>query len=283
MVEHGCVLGIDVGYSQRKKSTGFCVLWWNANTIDWRCQNAGTDDNSRKQALHHLLSPDHLDVLAVAIDGPLRPQLVGDSTTCRLSESLLMRGQFQKRGKPGATNSGSGPKLHVGATRLAHFILAQVNITSATHLPSIYTKTIVEAFPNQFLGVLCDEVIYPQTPHKKRKWTDTLYPIVRSKLEDLVKSLLPDRKVNGDWNLDDHEEIAGLVCALSALCVAAHQFVAVGSDDDGYIILPPQVSWGQSEMSSVSWAERELRRNLEAVIKHFPTAAVYNNGEKWKL
>jgi hypothetical protein len=39
----------------------------------------------------------------------------------------------------------------------------------------------------------------------------------------------------------------------------------------------------QSGMSAISWVERERHRNLEAVIKHFRTAAVYSNGKKWKL
>ena len=36
-----------------------------------------------------------------------------------------------------------------------------------------------------------------------------------------------------------HDDRAAFVCALTAVCVAAGDFVAVG-DDDGWIVLPPR-------------------------------------------
>jgi hypothetical protein len=38
----------------------------------------------------------------------------------------------------------------------------------------------------------------------------------------------------------DHEHRAAVVCALTAMCVARQQYVAVGDSRNGYIILPPQ-------------------------------------------
>jgi predicted RNase H-like nuclease len=280
LAENGHVLGIDVGYSDSRKTTSFCVLSWDNQVVDWQLENTGTDDNSRIQALQNLLPGNPRGVLAVAIDGPLRPKLIVDVLTFRATESLLSRGQFQKRGKPGPTNGGSGRQLHQQATKLACLAMQQIHILSSVHIPAIHEYAIVEAFPNLFLGVLCDETNYPR-PVRRRKWTDCLYPELTEKLEDLLLLFLPGRKINGDLDLKDHEGRASLVCALTALCVAAQRFVAVGSDSDGYIILPPSDRWAQGSATSESWAERELRFNIKSVARRFHRPVVYKNNEVW--
>jgi predicted RNase H-like nuclease len=280
LADNGHVLGIDVGYSDRRKTTGFCVLSWDNQMVDWQLENTGTDENSRIQALQNLLPGNPRGVLAVAIDGPLRPKLIVDVLTFRATESLLSRGQFQKRGKPGPTNGGNGRQLHQQATKLAHFALQQTQILPSVHIPAVHEYAVVEAFPNLFLGVLCDETNYPR-PVRKRKWTASLYPELKDKLQDLLLSLLPGRKIKGNWHLKDHEGIASLICALTALCVAAQRFVAVGSDSDGYIILPPFDRWGQGSATSEAWAERELRLNIKSVARRFHRPVVYKNNEVW--
>jgi hypothetical protein len=69
------VLGIDVGYSPTRKTTSFCALQWDDQAIHWRCYNTTSDDGKRLNALHKLLPAEPRRVLAVAIDGPLRPNL----------------------------------------------------------------------------------------------------------------------------------------------------------------------------------------------------------------
>ena len=78
----------------------------------------------------------------------------------------------------------------------------------ASHPCAIHEKAIVEAFPNLFLGTLCDEENYPEKPSRQRKWTDTLFPLVAERLGLLLKCLLPRREIKGSLALDDHEEIA---------------------------------------------------------------------------
>jgi hypothetical protein len=62
-------------------------------------------------------------------------------------------------------------------------------------------------------------------------------------------------------SIRDPEERGALVCASSALCVAAEPFVAVGDPDDGDVILPPLHLWGGSP-GGRAWAEETLRGNL---------------------
>ncbi len=58
------------------------------------------------------------------------------------------------------------------------------------------------------------------------------------KLNALVNHCLPGRHLSIEPNsVVNHDDRAALVCALTALCVAALSFVAVG-DEDGWIILP---------------------------------------------
>src|SRR2546422_11352339 len=64
--------------------------------------------------------------------------------------------------------------LHAHATRLANFVLRERRVRPAAHVPAIHARAIVEAFPNLFLGVLCDEADYPRAARRRRKWTDTL-------------------------------------------------------------------------------------------------------------
>jgi hypothetical protein len=139
----------------------------------------------------------------------------------------------------------------------------------------------VEAFPNLFLGVLCDEADCPRKPAKKRKWTDSLYPLVKPKLEGLLRLLLPCRQQAASLDIRDHEEIAAFTCALTALCVSARRFVGLGSETDGFIILPPSGLWGRATTDAGRWAEGALRRNLVAVAREFPGATIYRDGRVW--
>lgn len=277
----GKVLGIDVGYAPTRRTTAFCALSWDAHEMDWAFERAEKDAERRVNALRNLLD-DRAKVLAVAVDGPLRPGLRLDTQSYRAAESLLSRGEFQKRGKPGPTNAGSGPQLHQEATCLAKLALRQLLVAQAEHVPSIHERAIVEAFPNLFLGVLCDEANYPARPVRKRRWADSLYPLVKPRLVELLRSLLPCRELQSSLDIEDHEGIAGFTCALTALCVAARRFVAVGSPADGFIVLPPSDLWGKRAENSVPWGKVELHRNLETVTGDFPGAAIHEDGRIWE-
>ena len=187
----------------------------------------------RRQALDALLGDDRA-VLSAAVDGPLRPGLAtGDSQ--RACEAVLSTGPMQKRGKPGSSSGSSGPRLHREATRLAELALATCDIAHCASKLQIRDRSIVEAFPNFFLAMLHDTSTYPASPAKKRKWTDDLFPRVRSRLLDLIRSLLPGREVTSSLDLHDHEHIASFVCAVTALCFVAGHYAAVGSRDDGFM------------------------------------------------
>jgi predicted RNase H-like nuclease len=68
--------------------------------------------------------------------------------------------------------------------------------------------------------------------------------------------------------LTNHDDRAALICALTALSVAADDFTAVG-DADGWIVLPPRPFVR-------SWA----RADLEANAREMPGLACYYQGRR---
>jgi len=271
--QQGVVLGIDVGYSATRKTTGFCALSWGDDKVTWQCENTSTTESDRRACLARLLNG-RTRVWAVAIDGPLRPHL-SSGTSYRACESCLSRGAFQRRGKPGASSSPSGQSLHTAATALAMLTLDSAEVVPAKHVPSIHSRAIVEAFPTLFLGVMCDVATYPP---KTRRWTDALYPVVQPKLAQLLGCLFPGHNIQWPWAPLGHEQIASLVCALTALCVLNRRFVAVGDADDGYIVLPPPAWWGRDGSGRPGWAWTELAAHLPNVRRRFPGAVICKVG-----
>ena len=255
----GSVLGIDVGFSQNAKTTCFCLLTWDRSNISLNFQRAGTDIEDRKLALTKVSISNHMD--GVAIDGPLTHglRLVPHY---RSAEALLSRGALQKRCKPGQTSAPIGQQLHRHATDLANLALT-FNISDATHFQPIHAKRIVEAFPNAFLAALIPETDLPplRRDASDRYWETSV--LNTSRLENLVKVLLPNRRLQFNLrNCTDHEHRAGVICALTALIVVVGLHVGVGDPVDGDIILPSRNSWGISKTASSSWMEMELRSNV---------------------
>ena len=77
-------------------------------------------------------------------------------------------------------------------------------------------------------------------------------------LECLLARLLPGRHLAlrlGD--VTNHDDRAALICAVTALCVAADDFTAVG-DADGWIVLPPR-----RFMRDWAWADLEANAREE--------------------
>ncbi len=179
----------------------------------------------------------------------------------RTAECVLSRGAFQKRGKPGQTNSGVGRQLHRHATLLAKMVLRHCPVGLAQMPFSVSPDAAVyEAFPNLFLGILRPEVGYPDRPLKRRRWTDCHFPCGARKLEECVGTLLPNRELARPLKgQEGHERVAALTCAITALAAAAGQCVAVGAPADGYMVLPRLSLWGLSAKGE-RWAERELRK-----------------------
>ena len=273
------MLGIDVGWSQKRPTTGFCLIEWRNRRVHLECCQAGTDEDDRRSKLRQLVGKRQL--LAVAIDGSLVPGL-GITAQYRPVEALLSRGKFQRRGKPGPTSSGSGQRLHQEATKLARLVTSNQDLAPAAFPCRVSQKAIVEAFPNAFLAFLHPDEGFPRQPQQSRRWTDTLFPRVSQRLPQLLEILLP--KYQLDFNIKQvkgHDTVASFICAITALCVVLARCVIIGDPHLGYIALPPLELWGQSLSGDSRWALDALRDNWAAVRHQFPEISIYrdNNPE----
>ncbi len=275
--DSGAVLGIDVGWSPKKSTTGLCLIEWANRKINLCCSEARVDD--RQEKLDQLIRGRRL--LAVGIDGPLIPKLE-TTKRYRAAEALLSRGKFQLRGKPGPTNGGSGPELHKQATILAKLTLSTQDVGLAAYPYKVHEKAVVEAFPNAFLAVLHPDNTFPLKPEVPRRWTDTLFPRLHQKIGELLGFLLSQHKASfslGD--IQSHEGIASVICALTALCVVFGRCIAVGDRGLGYVVLPPLEFWGESTGSSHQWARDTLRNNLPGVRSQFNDVVLYRDNKPW--
>ncbi len=257
--ESGAVVGVDVGWSEKKKTTGVCLLRWDARSVTLECKRTGTDPVQRRKDLRDLVKDGK--VLAFAVDGPIRKGL-DEIGVYRDAEQMLTR-KFQERiGKPGQSSSGNGRKLNRAASEVAKSVVEMDCLAEARHTAAIHQYAIAEAFPTSFLGVMLDDGQIPIAGARSDVYfehllgPDLLRPQIpaQNRLLGLVQDLLPARTVaNHLAEVTHHEDRAAVICALTALCVVARRYVAVGDQRNGYIILPPRVQAGSPGLQPWAW------------------------------
>ena len=240
MNARGSVLGIDVGWSKKRKSSAVCRFFWSRKEVKWEIQRFRAIDSDREETIKRVV--ENRMLLAAAIDGPLRPEF-DEVDSYRGAERLLSRGELRKRvGKPGQSSSPNGKKLNDQANKSAIALKKHCRVRKANHKVRIDECAIVEAFPTTFLGVMLKHPASLNRPKNKQK-SDIFFAHLskHQQLDQFVEKFLGGRR----WaqNIDeikDHDDRAAFVCALTALCIVAGNFTAVGDDKDGWIILPPQ-------------------------------------------
>ena len=238
------LLGIDVGFSERRKTTGIASYRFG-RAVRLHC--VGSLAQHRADVLRDGTLYD-----AIAIDGPI---VAGTSTvTPRDCERILARGAFGARCKAGFSHFGTGLKLRNAATLIASEMPAHTRTTAAP---------VVEAFPNAFLGVMLDDAAYDSF----------VRPIPRGRKSDIFFArAVADRCFHQlfehlDWHDDAlrraieqlassstraaHEHRAALVCVLTAACALSRAAEYVGDEAGGFIYLPPRALWAD-------WARNAL-------------------------
>jgi len=293
----GQVLGIDVGWSTKRRTTGLALLQWTKEEVSWVFRRTTANLREREENLKNLV-PQNTPLLGVAIDGPLAKNLTPVSGY-RTADALFSLGAFQKRGSAAPTSPAS--KLHVHATRLAKLVvsleeLRYWTVAEASFPERISKKSIVEAHPVPFLSTLIDEERLPSVTRGRASDEFFCHLAKNGKLVLLLSGLLPGRSLRQDpSSVTNHDDRAALVCAITALCVVAGQYVTGGDSRDGRIVLTHQCWWGGSctGTTPIRWAERELRKNLDAVRekgqlpnpkpRYAADVQVTCNGKPWML
>jgi hypothetical protein len=256
------LLGVDVGFSERRKTTG--LAWFSDSGV--QVTVSGSSWSERKHDL-----PVGSTFRLAALDAPIVP--TSDAGHRRGCEYIFYGGAFARRCRPGLSHHGRGLRLRHAGTQSAYEF---ANILSAGPLPYgphvLAGIPIVEAFPNTFMGVLLPEdsfLSWSKFLHLPK--SDWLYEqlvelkIIRKLLDRLM---LRERSITNVFEqTTNHDERAALICLLTAMFAANGNAVIVGDNGGGWFWLPPIELWA-------SWAraglELELSRNQK---RKFPSTA----------
>jgi hypothetical protein len=134
-------------------------------------------------------------------------------------------------------------------------------LSDAFHRAAIHKHSIVEAFPSSFLGLMIREPTSLGARRRNRSDVFFAHLVATGELERLVNRLLPQRRLIQAFDaINNHDDRAALICALTALCIGARDYVAVG-DDQGWIALPPKdfiQPWAWHCLTSNASAGHEL-------------------------
>lgn len=236
-------MGVDVGYSSLRRSSAVCRLWWTDTCVGWAIDRFRHDDADRERAYRQVVGCE--PVMVAAFDGPLKKGLGPIGLYRKAERDLTVREIRTMIGKPGQSNSPNGRDLNRAANACARTLIEVCTVQPARHPEAIHDLGIVEAFPTSFLGLLIDS---PQTlAVRPPARSDAYYAHLATSggLDRLLQHLLGGRSLQQDWQaVSNHDDRAAVVCALTALCVAAEDYLAVGDDDDGWIMLPAAACLG---------------------------------------
>jgi hypothetical protein len=248
------LMGVDVGFSKRRKATGIACLDGNKLHLS----KAGSSWESRKAQI-----PAGFQPTVIALDGPLLPQGANELVR-RRCEFLFTYAPFCGRCKPGLSHWGMGLELrHAAAKACAQFARVLGDSTPSPRKMFVSCDgPIVEAFPNAFLAVLMPEDEFCSSPKLKRgKRFDWLYKravvnneYVKSSLSTAIN--LPDEVWRQLSVETDHDRRAALVCLLTAALAAQGTASVVGDAEGGWFWLPPMSLWQ-------GWAREGLSRAAE--------------------
>jgi len=244
-------MGIDVGFSTTRATTAIALL----DGDEVRLVRTGTTWESREAQIARDFRPS-----VIALDGPLLPRGAEEHVR-RLCELVFIHAPFHKRCKPGLSHWGLGLQLRRASAEACAQFSRILTLSSLEECKTVCRGgSIVEAFPNAFLGVLVPEVELLSTPKLKRgRRFDWLYEQVATtgKLESILSKNLemPD----GLWlrlrTEKDHELRAALICLLTAALAAQGTAAMIGESTGGWFWLPPWSLWQP-------WA----KKGLESVI-----------------
>jgi hypothetical protein len=234
---NGSVIGIDVGCSPVRRSSAICRIDWSESTIEWEITRFRALEPERESVIARVAAA--RPITAAGFDGPIRRGF-DMIARYRAAERMLTRRLGSLIGKPGQSSVPVGKLLNHHANECVRYLLDNSDLQNAQHDVSIDQKAVVEAFPSSFLGMM---IANPQQVAARRGDRSDIFfqHLARTgALQALIGYFLPGRYLALHPSIVvNHDDRAALVCALSALSVAAANFVAVG-DDDGWIILPPR-------------------------------------------
>jgi hypothetical protein len=126
----GAVIGIDVGWSLKRRTSAICRLEWDLVSIRWTIARFRAAERERSQTIASVAA--NADIIVAALDGPLRHSL-DEIGHYRTAERMLTRGLWRLIGKPGQSSSPVGRLLNRAANICAKELLGCARLERATH------------------------------------------------------------------------------------------------------------------------------------------------------
>ena len=259
------LLGVDVGFSKSKRTTG---LAWLANSA----VETALTGSSWPERSHSL--PRNVRFSIVALDAPIVP--AENYNVFRGCERAFYGGAFSTRCRPGLSHHGTrGLALRDAGREAAQQFSAVLEPDALPVGPSVLPiKPIIEAFPNAFMGVLLPEKSFSGWSKALGKAkSDWLYEQVveaglfrklLSKLNPASPAIL--RKFEEAWH---HDERAALICLLTAMFARSGDVTIIGDTSGGWFWLPPMTVWAP-------WATAALAKALGSSPKNrFPLTGLW--------
>jgi predicted nuclease with RNAse H fold len=258
------LLGVDVGFSKSKKTTG--LAWFANSTIETAL--TGTSWQERSGSL-----PRNVRFSIVALDAPVVPE--HNYEAARGCELKFYGGAFAKRCRPGLSHHGRGVPLKDAGRQAARDFATVLAPGTLPFGPCVLTtRPIIEAFPNTFMGVLLPEANFVGWSKALRKAkSDWLY-------EELVEAGL-FRKLLSKLDLasppilrkfeeaQHHDERAALICLLTAMFARSGDAVIVGDTEGGWFWLPPMTLWDPWASAALELALRPSPKNRFPLTGHW--------------
>lgn len=258
MSNGGSVLGIDIGYSPKRRSSAAGRLTWDASDIDWVVARFRYQEPERRQTIIRTIG-EHA-IMAATFDGPLARGLTPIGVH-RRAERMLTKRLQPLAGKPGQSSAPVGKRLNIATNEAARIVIDSGALKLSHHQCRIDQLAIAEAFPTSYLGVLLSD---PEPIARGRGGKSDRFfkaAIIEEALSGLVGDLLPGRRQPDAAGITNHDERAAYICALTALGVAKRRYTAVGDNERGWIILPP---WHRIQL----WAQQMLEQNAAEEEMH---------------
>jgi hypothetical protein len=267
------IAGVDPGLSLIERTSGICRTGDNGFFVG----RTYIDKLSRSE----LLSPvTRFDCLG--IDAPILPILHYNR---RPVEQLFMQGAFQGRCQPGPShvnNRTRRPLRRSGCDTAIQFATETCAHGSFPY-PRVQTNhNIVEAFPNAFLGVMLDQEVIDKAQASRGQRADAYFSLSNTYgvIRELEQYLgWQDSKFWAAFQTTtNHEEIAAIVCAVTAVCAHLGKYVAVGDTYGGYFFLPPWPLWKPWARTALE-TERK-RRDLCGIVNVWINGRVFGTNDQ---
>lgn len=146
--ESGSVLGVDVGWSLKQRSSAACRLDWDADSVGWTIRRFTGDPETRASNIVEVVGAHRL--LAAALDGPLRGDLAVVDSYRTAERALSIKPIASRISQPGSSRSPIGRLLNHHTNEFARLLIDSGRLGGATHGHAIHRLALAEAFPTSF-------------------------------------------------------------------------------------------------------------------------------------